>query len=447
MRTRQGHLTWWHLSLLGTGCTIGTGFFLGSGIAIQKSGFTVLILFVLAALGTSFVFATLAKMTAAYPEQGSFRTYAKQAYGRWAGFSSGWIYWSSEMLLSGSSLTALSLFSQFWFPQIPPWILTSVYAALGLTVVIRGAGGFEKTEDVLAILKLSALVLFIFVALSVWLGRSGMSHSGPKLPASLDEWFSPGFKGMWTGLIYVFYAFGGIEVMGLMAAGLREPHHVMKSGRVMLLIVTVLYMTSMVLLLVLVPLEQLQQQESPFISGLRSLGFHVLVHGFNAVLIIAGFSTMVASLYGVTLMLVTLAEDGDAPQCFSGRKGNRRMPYAALGLTAAGLAASVLLALWTPKHIFEHIATASGLVLLYTWCFILISAPRVVKLTTGDKIKSFSALLLIGAAVSGTLAEASSRPGFWVSLLVVVIIAVVTLFMRLKWRKQEAKRKYGIGSV
>ena len=32
---KEGHLSWWQLSLIGVGCIIGTGFFLASSIAIQ----------------------------------------------------------------------------------------------------------------------------------------------------------------------------------------------------------------------------------------------------------------------------------------------------------------------------------------------------------------------------------------------------------------------------
>ncbi|MBP1993379.1 amino acid permease [Paenibacillus eucommiae] len=437
MPKRRGHLQWWHLSLLGMGCTIGNGFFLGTNIAIQKSAYSVLVLLVLAALATYVVFDALARMTAEQPEKGSFRTYAKQAYGRWAGFSSGWIYWSSEMLISGSSLMALSIFTQFWFPQVALWILTAIYAGLGLIVLILGAKGLEQTENFLAVMKVSAIVLFIFLALSIWLGWIDLhaAITGPSI--KLFTFFSPDFKGMWMGFIYAFYAFAGIEVMGLMAAGLREPKNVKKSGRVMIISVACLYVASIGLLLVLVPLERLQQEGSPFILGLTSLGLHVLVHIFNGVLILAGFSTLVASLYGVTVMLTALAEDGDAPPSFAAKKGQRKLPYPVLGLTVLGLIASIMLALWVPEHIFEHIATAAGLVLLYTWSFILISVHRVIKLSIWGWIKGAAALALMAAAVSGTWMEAASRPGFWVSLLLVVMVAVVTFFMSLKWKKQE----------
>ncbi len=36
--SNQGNLKWWQLSLIGVGCTIGTGYFLGSSIGIKITG-------------------------------------------------------------------------------------------------------------------------------------------------------------------------------------------------------------------------------------------------------------------------------------------------------------------------------------------------------------------------------------------------------------------------
>ncbi|MFL6561548.1 MAG: amino acid permease, partial [Bacillus sp. (in: firmicutes)] len=59
----QGDLSWWQLSLIGIGCTIGTGYFLGSGIGIKITGPSMVFSFILAAIGTYIVFHFLAKMT------------------------------------------------------------------------------------------------------------------------------------------------------------------------------------------------------------------------------------------------------------------------------------------------------------------------------------------------------------------------------------------------
>ncbi|MDF2939304.1 MAG: amino acid permease-associated protein, partial [Paenibacillaceae bacterium] len=157
-------LPWWQLSLLGIACTVGTGFFLGSAIAIEIGGPSVLFNFGLAAIGTYLVFDQLARMTAEHPLEGSFRSYAQKAYGRWAGFSSGWVYWSSELLIMGSQLAALSLFTRFWFPSVPMWCFAAGYGVLGLLVIIWGTKGFERLENTLAIMKLAALLMFLVIA-------------------------------------------------------------------------------------------------------------------------------------------------------------------------------------------------------------------------------------------------------------------------------------------
>ncbi|MFP3490404.1 amino acid permease, partial [Staphylococcus sp. SIMBA_130] len=83
------------------------------------------------------------------------------AFGPWAGFSNGWVYWSSEMLIMGSQLTALALFAQFWFPSTPLWLNASVFASLGLLIIFIGVQLVEKMENVFGIMKIAAIVMFL----------------------------------------------------------------------------------------------------------------------------------------------------------------------------------------------------------------------------------------------------------------------------------------------
>ncbi|WP_261808183.1 amino acid permease [Paenibacillus sp. N3.4] len=305
----KNKLSWWQLMMFGVGCTIGTGFFLGSSIAIQKSGFMVLFIFLLAALATLFVYDALAQMTVLNPEKGSFRSYVKEAYGRWAGFGMGWLYWSSEMLILGSSLTAIGIFTQFWFPSLPLWLLAAGYSVLALFVVILGSKGINKTENIFAIVKVAAIMMFILVAGIAFIkGTNGVKS----IQGSAIQWFGSGWTGAWRGLLYAFYAFSGIEVMGFMAVNLRNPQDAPKAGRFMLLAITVLYVFSLGLALLFIAKDHLTPDRSPLLIPLEIMGLPVLVHIMNAVLIIAGFSILVASLYGVSTMLVALAEGGDA---------------------------------------------------------------------------------------------------------------------------------------
>lgn len=184
-KSKEGNLKWWQLSLLGVASTIGTGYFLGSALGIRLGGPAFLLSIILAAAATYFVFDVLAKMTAEDPQKGSFRTYAKKAFGRWAGFSTGWMYWCSEVLIMGSQMTALAIFSRFWFPTVPMWIFASGYAVLGLIIIWLGNKGFDRLENVLAVIKVAAIVMFLIIAAAAWMGwlKGGTK---PNFPGSLN---------------------------------------------------------------------------------------------------------------------------------------------------------------------------------------------------------------------------------------------------------------------
>jgi L-asparagine transporter-like permease len=434
--SEQGNLKWWQLSLIGVGCTIGTGYFLGSTIGIKITGPSIVFSFILAALGTYIVYNLLAKMTAEDPQDGSFCYYANKAFGRWAGFSCGWNYWSSNILIMGSQLTALSILSRFWFPHVPLWLFAAGYAVLSILVVITGTNGFDKVENLLAIIKTAAIFMFIILAAAALFGWIPGNPDHPGIPSSTKELFPEGFRGFWASLIYAFYAYGGIEVIGLMATRLKKKEDAPKAGIIMLMLLVIIYVVSLGLAVTMVAHGAFDEKESGFVTALAEYNLDFFPHVFNGAIIIAGFSTMTASLFGVTTLLVTLAEGGDAPQLFSKKVEKwKQLPLPSLGLATVGLLASIITALLLPGKIYEYITTAAGILILFNWLFIIISSLRILEIKIFGKLLAFIGIALILAAVSGTLMEKSIRFGFFVSLLFVVIIGIVAIIMQKKvWK-------------
>ncbi|MEK8197393.1 amino acid permease [Lysinibacillus sp. FSL M8-0134] len=426
-KTSKGRMSWWQLSLLGIGCTLGTGFFLGTSMAIHKSGPAVLIPFLLAAICTYIVYDALVKMSVENPDKGSFRTYAKQAFGRWAGFSNGWVYLMSELLIMGSQLMALGIFTRFWFPALPLWISAAIYAVLGLVVIQTGMKGFENFQNIFGALKAAAIIMFIIVAVIIIL-KGTQAATLDSLQANYESFFSQGMKGIWLGLLYAFYAYGGIEVMGLMVIDLKNPQEAPKAGRIMLVVITIIFILAIALALALVSWKDFAIDESPFITALH--GYHIpfVADIFNGVLIIAGFSTMVASLYAVITILITLAEDQDAPDILA-KKGKMKVPFPAFIFLTSGLVITIVIGFLMPEKIFEYLITAAGLMLIYNWLFILVTYRKLMALSKWAYVKNNIGILLIIVTVSGTLGEKTSRLGFYVSLLFIVLIGLATWFV------------------
>ena len=84
----------------------------------------------------------------------------------------------------------------------------------------------------------------------------------------------------------------------------------------MLIGLTVIYMISIGLAVFMVSYKLLSEK-SPFVTALSSYPLTFFPHVFNGAIIMAGFSTMSASLFAVVNLLVTMAKDGDAPSIFT----------------------------------------------------------------------------------------------------------------------------------
>ena len=162
-------------------------------IGIKITGPSIVLSFILAAFGTYVVYSLLAKMTAEDPQDGSFCYYANKAYGRWAGFSCGWNYWCSNILIMGSQLTALAILSRFWFPIVPLSVSLQLYTTiLAIIVVLTGNKGFEKVENVIAIIKTAAIVMFIILAAAAVFGWFHGDIKNAGFPNTANELFPKG---------------------------------------------------------------------------------------------------------------------------------------------------------------------------------------------------------------------------------------------------------------
>lgn len=224
--------------------------------------------------------------------------------------------------------------------------------------------------------------------------------------------------------------------MGLMTIRLKDSKDAQKSGRVMLMILTIIYVVSLGLAIMMVPLNQFNTKESPFVIALQDYNLPYVSFILNVVLILAGFSTLVGSLFAVTSVLMNLAEEGDAPAMFA-KKNKKNISFPALTLIIIGLGASILSALLLPKNIYEYVTTAAGLMLLYTWSLILLSFWRLMNPKGWMQIKSIIGLIMIALAVSGTLLQKTTRFGFLVSLLFLGIVIIVTIIVHFVSRKRN----------
>lgn len=431
-------LSWWQFSLVGIGSIIGAGFFLGTGLSIKTAGPSVLIGYLLAGVAAFFVFGSLAGMTVHDPVPGSFRTYARKAFGHTGGFLSGWVYWIAGVLIMSSEITALSIFTQFWFPKVPLWIFSLIYSALGFGINFLGVKNFGKIESLFAIVKLSTLICFIGFGLLFAFGAITPHSSGATSSFAMPtEWLPHGFLGFWTGLIFILFSFGGIEVLGIMANELKNRTEIPKSGSVLLITLTTVYIVSLFLVISMVTWTKIDETESPFVTALAAFNIPYLDSIFNVIIISAAFSTMVGALFGITSIMVSLANDGDAPKRLAG-KNKKGVPVQSLLLSAIGLAIAILASYFLPNTVYEYLTTAAGILLVFNWMIILSSLLKLHKTYDFGKIpyklpfyplSSYIGITIILFAIIGALIPVNERIGVLISATFIVIIVIAAVIV------------------
>src|SRR5258708_6927337 len=107
-------LTRTQIVMIGLGGAIGTGLFMGSGLAIGYAGAAVILSFALAGFVALVMVFSLSEMAVVHPTAGSFGTYAETYLNPWAGFVVRYTYWISQVIAIGGGGAAAGP------PQTPP---------------------------------------------------------------------------------------------------------------------------------------------------------------------------------------------------------------------------------------------------------------------------------------------------------------------------------------
>ncbi len=150
-----------HIQLIALGGAIGTGLFLGIGPAAILAGPSVIFGYAFAGIIAFFIMRQLGEMVVEEPVSGSFSHFAYKYWGSFAGYASGWNYWILYILASMSELTAIGIYVQYWWPEIPLWA-SSTFFFFAITALNLGSVKmFGEAEFWFSIIKVVAIVAMI----------------------------------------------------------------------------------------------------------------------------------------------------------------------------------------------------------------------------------------------------------------------------------------------
>jgi APA family basic amino acid/polyamine antiporter len=366
MRLKKS-LGWLSLTSLGIGAVIGSGIFtvIGTAIAGQKfnvksvlnaplleyliyhsasfgrpgAGPAIALSFALVGVVCCFAALCYAELAAMIPIAGSAYTYTYATMGELIAWIIGWDlileYAVSNMAVSvGFSAHMVGLFDWFgWHPNLR-WI-TPAYLPAGLTdlqgntlydpgwhfgfnwpafvivmlltiVLVRGIEESARTNNIMVLLKICAILIFIGFA-------ARYIH-----PANWHPYAPNGWPGILTGGSIIFFTYIGFDSVSTAAEECKNPQRDLPIGIITTLVIcTVLYIGVVVVLTGIVPWQTLVDDAAPVVNTMKRLHFG----NIRLAVLIGALMGMISSLLvfqlGQTRVWFAMSRDGLLPSIFS----------------------------------------------------------------------------------------------------------------------------------
>lgn len=371
----RGGISAGHLVMLSLGTVIGGSFFLGSSVAINAAGPSIVIAYILGGVLVYYILYAMSEMTVATPHYGGFKTFATKAFGERTGFVVGWVYWVGMVLGMSSEATAASILLRQWFPNISISLMGSGIIIVVTLLNLLGAVRLSKLESGLAGIKVAAVVSFIVIAFLLIAGLTGKPAVG--LGEIAREPLAPGgLGGLFGSMLIVMFSYCGFEVIALAASEAAEPHKTIpKAIRYTVVSLVGLFLLYIFLLLPLVPTGALNENTSAIVASLSRHGIAWAGSVIGVVIVSAIISTMLATMFGLGRMMRALADEKQAP-CWLKEKTD--VPYRGIIMSGITMLAALWFGLLLPS-VYLFLLSSGGFAILFTYAVMMASQMRLRK--------------------------------------------------------------------
>jgi len=368
-------LTRTQIVMIGLGGAIGTGLFMGSGLAIGYAGPAVILSFALAGFVALVMVFSLSEMAVVHPTAGSFGTYAETYLNPWAGFVVRYTYWISQVIAIGGEAVAAGLYMTFWFPEVPVWMWSLGFCLVLLYFNSRSVHNFGTVEFWFALIKVTAIVLFIILGVATIFGL-GVPATGFHNLTGLPGGFLPnGFSGLWMAVIVGIFSFNGIEVIAVTSGEAQNPRVAIPAAlRTMVFRLFSFYLLALTVIVTTVPWTTTGVKvvaQSPFVSVFAHSGVAHAAGIMNFVVISAALSSMNTNVYLCSRMLFSLSRGRYAPQ-FLGRLSKKGSPVAAILISGACILIAAGISKLTP-YAYNYLLGVALFAAILVWMMILVS--------------------------------------------------------------------------
>lgn len=366
-------LTTGQLTMIAIGGAIGTGLFLGSGLAIGLAGPSVIVSYAIGAFISLLLMGCLAEMTVAHPVTGSFGAYAERYINPWAGFSVRYSYWFSLVCAIGTEVTAVAVYMKFWFPTVPAIVWIIAFAAILIYVNLTSVKMFGAVEYWFSVVKITAITAFIILGVYVVVGAESSSSIGIQNYTEFGGFFPNGVWGMWIAVFISLFSYLSIEMIAVSAGEAKNPEKAVPIAlRSAVVRLVLFYLLTLSLMLMIVPWNAAGIDKSPFVKVMEILNIPGGAAIMNFVVLIAALSAMNSQLYISTRMMFSLSRGGFAPKLL-GKLNKKSVPAFALVTSVIGIVFATIFTVVKPDSAFALMISLSSFGAMFAWFMIFVT--------------------------------------------------------------------------
>ena len=364
-----------HVTMITIGGIIGAGLFVGSSAAIRAVGPAIILSYFMAGTVVLLVMRMISEMAMAFPDAGSFTEYPRLGLGDWAGFVTGWLYWYFWVVVVAIEAIAGAQILNLWIP-LPVWQL-----GLGLMIVLTivnlmSTRSYGEFEFWFASIKVAAIVVFIVIAGSAVLGFGPAPGTGLGNLTAHGGFAPFGAVAVLGGITTTIFSLCGAEIATIAAAESHETARTISRLTITIILrILLFYVVSILLIVALVPWNEVEPGLSPFAMVLDRLGIPFASTIMNAIVLTAVLSCLNSGVYVTSRVMFTLASRGDAPQA-TVKLSRSRVPARAILIGSSFGYLAVVASVISPSGVFAFLVNASGAIMLMIYLLTALAQIR-----------------------------------------------------------------------
>jgi AAT family amino acid transporter len=186
----------------------------------------------------------------------------------------------------------------------------------------------------------------------------------------------------------VTFAYQGVELIGVTAGEADNPGVVLpKATNGITYRILIFYIGALVVIMSLVPWDQLSPDASPFVYLFDKIGLPAAADVINLVVITAATSSCNSGLFSTGRMLYSLAQRRQAPARL-GVLSSTHVPAAGIHVSAAVMLIGVVVNYLVPKKAFDIVTSVSLVGTLWTWGIIMVAHYRYRLAASAGKVRA-----------------------------------------------------------